>query len=180
VASLTANSTTYNPALTATVTFTSGAGAYNWTLSNGTNGTGTWTAGNPIALNGFALQLSGVPASGDAITVAPTTDVAANNGNAQAFVNMGTTPVVNGQTVTDAYSSAVAAIGLTVQNATAASTASTATAQADQTAMSNASGVNLDQEAANLMQFQQAYQAAGKVLQVAQSLFQTLITSLSG
>jgi flagellar hook-associated protein 1 FlgK len=178
VASLTATSTGYNPALTATINFTSATGAYSWSLSNGTTGTGTWTAGTPISLNGFALQLSGVPASGDSLTVVPTGDVAANNGNAQAFVNLATTPVLGNQTVTNAYASVVASIGLTVQNATTASTASTASAQADQTSLSNSSGVNLDQEAASLIQFQQSYQAAAKVLQVAQSLFTTLLNAM--
>ena len=37
------------------------------------------------------------------------------------------------------------------------------------------SGVNLDEEAARLIQFQQSYQAAAKMLQVAQSLFDTLL-----
>jgi len=178
VASLSATSAAYNPALTAQIRFTSAAGAYNWTLSDGTSGTGNWTAGNPIALNGFQLQLNGVPASGDAITVAPTGAVAANNGNAQAFVALGTAKLVAGQNITDAYSSAIADVGVRVQGATAASTASTAAAQADETARANNAGVNLDEEASRLIQFQQAYQAAAKVLQVAQSVFTTLLQSM--
>jgi flagellar hook-associated protein 1 FlgK len=43
--------------------------------------------------------------------------------------------------------------------------------------LSNRTGVNLDEEAARLMQFQQGYQAAAKVLQVAQTLFDTLLNS---
>jgi flagellar hook-associated protein 1 FlgK len=42
---------------------------------------------------------------------------------------------------------------------------------------SSVSGVNLDEEAARLIQFQQSYQAAAKVLQVAQSLFDTLLNA---
>ena len=179
VGALAAVSTSYNPALAATISFTSGSGAYSWTLSDGTSGTGTWTAGNPINLNGFALQLSGVPSSGDTISVAPTPQVASNNGNAQAFVNLGTAKVINGQNVTDAYASAIANVGVRVQSATAASTASTAAAQADETARSNNAGVNLDEEASRLIQFQQAYQAAAKVLQVAQSIFTTLLQSMA-
>jgi len=179
VGSLTAVSAAYNPALTANISFTSGSGAYNWTLSDGTSGTGTWTAGNPINLNGFALQLSGVPSSGDTISVAPTSAVAANNGNALAFVNLGTATLINGQNVTDAYAGAIANVGVRVQSATAASTASTAAAQADETTRANNAGVNLDEEASRLIQYQQSYQAAAKVLQVAQSIFTTLLQSMA-
>jgi flagellar hook-associated protein 1 FlgK len=178
VASLTAVSTGYNPALTANINFTSNTGNYNWTLSDGTSGTGTWSAGNPIALNGFRLQLNGVPASGDAITVVPTASVGSNNGNAQAFFNMATTAIVAGQNVTNAYASVIANIGVRVQSATAASTASSAAAASAKTAAANNSGVNLDEEASRLIQFQQSYQAAAKVLQVAQSLFTSLLQSV--
>ena len=51
--------------------------------------------------------------------------------------------------------------------------------QAEQRAQSHA-GVNLDEEAARLIQYQQSYQAAAKVLQVAQSLFDTLLQAAAG
>ncbi|HEY4069021.1 MAG TPA: flagellar hook-associated protein FlgK, partial [Burkholderiaceae bacterium] len=72
VASLAAVSPTYNGVLNASITFTSNTGDYDWTLSDGSIGSGTWTAGTPIALNGFALNLNGVPNSGDIIAVSPT------------------------------------------------------------------------------------------------------------
>jgi flagellar hook-associated protein 1 FlgK len=179
VAGLTASSPSYNPALSATINFTSGAGAYSYTLSDGTTGTGTWTAGSPITINGFSLQLSGVPKSGDTIAIAPTTAVSSSNGNAQAFFNMGTSPIVNGNDVTDAYSNVVANIGVRVQTVTQASTNSSAAASDAETARANDSGVNLDEEASRLMQFQQSYQAAAKILQTAQAVFDTLIQTIS-
>jgi flagellar hook-associated protein 1 FlgK len=48
-----------------------------------------------------------------------------------------------------------------------------------QTAQQSVSGVNLDQEAANLLQFQQAYQAAAQVIAGSQTLFQSLITAIN-
>jgi flagellar hook-associated protein 1 FlgK len=51
--------------------------------------------------------------------------------------------------------------------------------QAELTRSSHA-GVNLDEEAARLIQYQQSYQAAAKVLQVAQSLFDTLLQAAAG
>ena len=94
IASLNAVSTTYNRTLTAGVTFTSATGDYAWTTSDGATGTGTWTAGTPITINGFALQLAGVPKSGDTISVVPTVSVAANNGNALAFSKLVTAGIV--------------------------------------------------------------------------------------
>ncbi|HZW73059.1 MAG TPA: flagellar basal body rod C-terminal domain-containing protein, partial [Caldimonas sp.] len=142
----------------------------------------TWTAGQPIALNGFGLQLSGVPKNGDVLTVAKTTVPAGNNGNANALLALRDATIVGqgaagagGANVTDAYASALAAIGVRVQSASLAADQSAAVASDAKTAVANTSGVNLDEEAARLIQFQQSYQAAARILQVAQSVFDTLL-----
>ena len=192
VASLTVVSPTVDPDQTATITFTSGTGAYNWELrdrvSNAllTSGSGTWTAGQPIALNGFELSLAGVPASGDVFSVAQTAFPASNNGNALALANLrdamlvgrvsnGSGGLTGGMNVTDAWAAAMADIGVRAQGAMTASSISTQVADAAKQAWSERSGVNLDEEAAKLMFYQQGYQAASKVLQVAQTLFDTLL-----
>jgi len=181
----------YDRTLTATITFTDNSGNYSWNLSNGTNGTGTWTAGAPIALNGFELNLDGVPKANDTLSVAPTTSVASNNGNALAFANLADIGFVAsmpqtsgaaspGMTITDAYASAISDIGVRVQGSKAATTISGGVATAAETARANAAGVNLDEEAARLIQFQQSYQAAAKILQVAQSVFDTMLQTVGG
>ena len=184
VASVLATSAAAVPSLSADFVFTSDTGDYNWTLNDGTTvttGTGTWTAGSPITLGAFAMKLDGVPKSGDTLKVASTVSPAGNNGNALAFVGLGQTALVgrsatqNGMNITDAYASALAGIGVRVQGGTTASKISTALANDAETARSNEVGVNLDEEAARLIQFQQAYQAAAKILQVAQTIFQTLL-----
>ena len=53
-----------------------------------------------------------------------------------------------------------------------------ASARAD-AALSGEVGVNLDEEAANLLQYQQAYQASAKMIQIAQNIFDTLIQNLT-
>ena len=55
---------------------------------------------------------------------------------------------------------------------------SAASAQSEQ-ALTGATGVNLDEEAARLLQYQQSYQAAAKILQVAQSVFDALLDATS-
>lgn len=190
LASLTAVDPAYNGALSATITFTSDTGDYAWTLSDGSSGTGAWTAGTPIGLNGFALNLAGVPKTGDTVDVNPTTAVASNNGNAIAFANLASRGIVasaggsNGgagaQTVTDAYASAIADVGVRVQSGKTASAISTAVANQAEKARADKSGVNLDEEAAKLIQYQQSYQAAAKILQVAQQIFDTMLQTAAG
>jgi len=190
-ASLNVVDSSNNPNVSTAITFTNGTGAYSYTLTDTTtgavtNGTGQWTAGQPISMNGFELNLNGVPGSGDEVDVAKTAHPETNNGNALAMVALrdeafvGRTHQLDGSTgggesATDAYASALANIGVRVQSAATASTISAAaSAQADDN-VSNKSGVNLDEEAGRLIQYQQGYQAAAKVLQVAQSIFDTML-----
>jgi flagellar hook-associated protein 1 FlgK len=192
VASLSAVSPALNPNLEATITFTDDLGNFSYTLVDTTaalppaSGTGTWVPGQPIALNGFELKLAGVPKSGDSLVVAKTAVPAGNNGNANAFLvlrdagfvgarSLGAGVVAPGLSVSEAYASALATIGIRVQSAALVADQSAAVASDAKTAVSEQSGVNLDEEAARLIQYQQSYQAAAKILQVAQSVFDTLL-----
>jgi flagellar hook-associated protein 1 FlgK len=118
-----------------------------------------------------------VPRNGYRLTVEPTpaSAVASNNGNALAMLALRDAPVVGGLSVTESYAQAIASVGVRVQGARSAAEISTAVAAQAEQARSSESGVNLDEEAARLIQFQQSYQAAAKVLQVAQSLFESLL-----
>ena len=190
VKSLLAVDPAYNGSLSANITFTSGTGDYSWSMSDGSTGTGVWTAGSPISLNGFELSLDGVPKSGDTLSVLPTVSVASNNGNALAFAGLGSAKIVAAaggaasgapaQTVTDAYASALADIGMRVQGGKTAASISGAAAGQAETTRANKAGVNLDEEAARLIQFQQSYQAAAKILQVAQQIFDTILRTAAG
>ena len=80
-----------------------------------------------------------------------------------------------GETITDAYARAMADVGVRVQGANAASKISSAVAGNAKEVLTSKVGVNLDEEAARLIQYQQGYQAAAKVLQVAQTIFDTLL-----
>ena len=175
------------PGATARITFTNNTGDYTWELFDSNNallnsGTATWQAGQPVPtppqdINGFTLRLNGVPKSGDIVTVAPTpaSAVASNNGNALALLALRDANITGGRTATDAWSFAMADIGVRVQVGQTSADISESVAGQTELSRSAQSGVNLDEEAARLIQFQQSYQAAAKVLQVAQSLFDTLL-----
>lgn len=202
VASLQMTSAPPIPDATARVTFTDDSGSYTWDLLDPSgsvlsSGSGTWSAQQPIPaastdINGFQLMLSGVPRTGDVITVAPTPSnvVASNNGNALALASLRDVAFVGrtmtgstttgGTTATDAYAAAMSNIGVRVQSAKATSDISKSVSEQAEQARSSVSGVNLDEEAARLIQYQQSYQAAAKVLQVAQSVFETLLQTAAG
>ena len=195
VANLSVVDPSNDPTISAAIQFTDANGGYTYTLTDSSgnvtgSGTGTWTAGQPIAMNGFQLNLNGVPNSGDTISVVKTAHPASNNGNALAMVGLRDETFVGrdmqidgtlqaGETATDSYASLLANVGVRVQSAKTASTISQATSDQADDAVADKSGVNLDEEAGRLIQFQQGYQAAAKVLQVAQAIFDTLLQMAS-
>jgi flagellar hook-associated protein 1 FlgK len=138
----------------------------------------------PVAL--FKINMTGVPKAGDKIEVSTTQFPGANNGNAMAMLDLRDQAMVSLDggtsmaTATDAYSQMIGSLGVLVQSGqNAADISKTLKSNAEQT-LSSSSGVNLDEEAARLIQFQQAYQASAKVLQIAQSLFDTLLQVARG
>ena len=97
------------------------------------------------------------------------------NGNALAMAELAEKSILGSATLSDVYASAIADMGTRTQAAMTTSEISTAVADQAELRRSSADGVNLDEEAARLIQSQQAYQASAKVLQVAQSIFDTLL-----
>ncbi len=166
---------------------------YALTLKDGTVLNGIWASGQVIGNQpaagidlGFELRTNGVPRKGDTLKLDPTVYANTNNGNAKAFLNLQADTFIGrrlqadgsitvGSTVTDAYASAMSEIGSRVQGATYLSNVSTSVASSAETNRTSESGVNLDEEAARLIQYQQAYQAAAKILQTAQTLFDELM-----
>lgn len=127
----------------------------------------------------WELSVTGAPADGDLIQVDPTSVPAMSNGNALAMVALRDAAIVSGATVNDAWSSALGEVGVRVQGADGAARMSAAVASDAAARATSVSGVNLDEEAARLIQYQQSYQAAARMLQVAQSVFDTLLEATS-
>ncbi|WMY08355.1 flagellar hook-associated protein FlgK [Paraburkholderia phenoliruptrix] len=124
-----------------------------------------------------SVTISGVPAAGDKFTIGPNTGANNDGRNALALSNLSTAKSMNGGTVTltGAYANYVNEIGNQTNQIQTASTAQASLVTQITTAQQSVSGVNINEEAANLLQYQQLYQANSKVIQTAQTLFQTLL-----
>ena len=136
-----------------------------------------YSPGNPISYNGWTVSISGSPNAGDSFTVAKNSGATADNSNALLLAGLQTANTLEGGTTSfeGAYSQLVAQVGTTASQMQVTSTAQTAMVNQLTQAQQSISGVNLDEEAANLMRYQQAYQAAGKMLQIANTLFQSIL-----
>lgn len=167
---------TRNPALAnpTTITFT-GPNAY--TISDGvTTLTGqTYTAGTPIVFNGWSLALRGAPQAGDQLTVAPNVGGSGDNRNAIRLAQLANLALVDGSRLAGAFAEVVARVGSATQSADIHNAAQQSILQDAVNAESAVSGVNLDEEAARLMQFQQQYQAAAKVVATAKVIFEEIL-----
>jgi flagellar hook-associated protein 1 FlgK len=84
----------------------------------------------------------------------------------------------DGLSLSNGYSSLLTDMGTRVQGANFSASYSSAVAASSESARASVAGVNLDEEAARLLQFQQAYQAAAKYMQIAQGMFDTLLQTV--
>ncbi len=125
----------------------------------------------------FDFDMTGAPAVGDSFSLSDNADGIGDNRNARRLADLQTANLMLGGTASFAttYGTLVADVGTKTQQASSnAGVQERLLAQA-QAAMDEVSGVNLDEEAADLVRFQQAYQAAAQVINVANSLFDTLL-----
>jgi flagellar hook-associated protein 1 len=162
----------------ATIQFTSPPATYS---VNGAAAVAYVDGGN-IDVNGWQVQISGTPANGDQFTVSSNAGGTGDNRNALAAANQQSVGVLdNGTTsITSGLSAMITGIGSQAQQINTAQTAQTAVNSRALSSVQSVSGVDLDQEAANLLQWQQAYQASAQALSVGNSLFTTLIDSVNG
>lgn len=135
-----------------------------------------YASGNTYTYNGMTFTVSGTPTNGDTFTIAKNTGTA-DGRNALAMSKLvSNTTLGNGTaTLTGAYANYVNNVGNAASQLKSSNTAQTALVSQISAAQQSVSGVNLDEEAANLLKYQQLYQANSKVIQSAESMFQTLM-----
>ena len=168
-----------NPNLlnTATIQFTSAT-----TYSINGAGSYAYTSGGDISDNGWQVQINGTPATGDTFTVQSNAGNTGDNTNALAAANQQTQGVLSNGTVSvnGASSALVTAVGSQAQQVNTAQTAQSAVNTQALANVQSISGVNLDEEAANLVQFQQAYQASAQAFSIGNATFTTFMDSIDG
>jgi flagellar hook-associated protein 1 FlgK len=101
---------------------------------------------------------------------------AGSNGNLVNFSTLQTTVLPSGQTPGDPYANLVYQVGSLTSNANAESTATTASLVQLNDQLNSVSGVSIDQESANLITYQTAYEAAARVVSTIQSMFSVTMT----
>ena len=167
-----ANGSDPNLFATATITF---ATPTSYSIDGGP--AQTFTAGTPIAYNGWSLSLDGAPAAGDSFSVKANANARGDNANALklgAVANLGV--LDNGATsVGGAYTQLVGQVGSAGSLADDAARTQGAVYNQAMAAQQSVSGVNIDEEAANLVRFQQAYQASAQVITAANTVFNALL-----
>jgi flagellar hook-associated protein 1 len=186
----TGNATISTPTVTDPTNWTNGQFTISFTDANNYAVTdsggavvasGAYTSDSPISFNGEQLSISGMPAAGDTFIVGQaspsntgdnTNVLAMSAGIGSRLLNGGTT------SLNDAANNLVSATGVLTQQAQANASAQQSVNQAATDARSNLSGVNLDEEAAKMLQYQQAYQACAQMIQTSNTVFQTLLTSI--
>ena len=139
----------------------------------------TDAGGVPVTLGDLSFTLRGTPDVGDTFTIADNTDGTGDNRNALALAELQTERTLAGGTASyqDVYAAFVADVAVRTRQAQSAADTESALLEQAISARDSAQGVNLDEEAANLIRFQQAYQAAAQVIAVADEVFQTLINA---
>jgi flagellar hook-associated protein 1 FlgK len=176
-----------NLPLPATVTLTFNAAAGQFAVGGAVPAAGpfAYTSGSNISFNGISLAISGTPANGDVFTLERNTNGVADNRNALALGALQTAntlgrnaSIAGSQPTTSfqgAYSQLVSQVGNTTRQIEVTAKAQANVIAQTRQAQQSVSGVNLDEEAANLLRYQQAYQASGKMMQIASTLFQTVL-----
>ncbi|VWX60228.1 Flagellar biosynthesis protein FlgK [Burkholderiales bacterium 8X] len=180
IGSLAATAANANTQSTVTLTFTA-AGTFDISGAGTGNPTGqSYAAGQPISFNGWQLTLTGTPKAGDTITIQAATPGYSNlnAGNAGALLALRDKVMFDGAPISDGYASLMAEVGVRAQSAQYAAGISSSIATSLETQRTSVSGVNLDEEAAKLLQYQQAYQASAKMIQIAQNVFDTLLQGM--
>jgi flagellar hook-associated protein 1 FlgK len=130
--------------------------------------------------HGYNLRVTGAPVAGDEFSSEYNTGGVGDNRNALLMAGLSSNKVLANGTasITDSYNILVSDVGTATKQAELGSLSQSRVLDQAISARESVSGVNLDEEAANLIRYQQAYQAAAQLISVANSLFDTLLNSV--
>ena len=149
------------------------ANAFNAAQGSGydaTGATGTAFFTMPATTSGAAGAIR-LALTSPSQVAASSDGTSGSNGNLASFAAVQSSKLPMGQTPTEAYASLVYTVGSLTSSANAQSTATTASLSQLNDQLSSVSGVSIDEESTNLIRFQQAYEAAAKVVSTVSTLF---------
>ncbi len=140
-------------------------------------GSVAYTPGADISYNGWTVQISGTPVVGDTFTVRQNTNASGDNRNALLMAGLqGQNIMANGTaTFQGVYGQLVGQVGAKTHELQVTSTAQTSMLNEVIKQQQSISGVNLDEEAANLLRYQRAYEASAQAMKIANSMFESLL-----
>ncbi|NMM08565.1 flagellar hook-associated protein FlgK [Polaromonas sp.] len=176
---------TYDGALNQLSGFPAGA-AVTVTLANGAPAAGspyaagtpvTYSAGSTVSFGGITFKFSGTPADGDTFTIEANTGGVSDGSNALLLGALQNKKTIGNSSASfnDAYGQLVSTVGNKARQIQISGAAQTSLATQIRSAQQSVSGVNQDEETANLLMFQQMYQANAKVIQTASSMFDAVL-----
>jgi flagellar hook-associated protein 1 FlgK len=141
---------------------------------------GAYNGGATIDFNGIETVVSGEVNSGDSFSIGPNANGVSDNRNALALAALQNGRILNNGTASfqDLYSGLAADVGIKTHQSEITGQAQASMLTQAVNARESLSGVNLDEEAADVLRFQQAYAAAAQVIAAANDLFNTLIATI--
>jgi flagellar hook-associated protein 1 FlgK len=157
--------------------------ALQFTSSNtySINGAGSfaYVPGSPIEVNGWRVEISGAPQNGDRFTVTDNLNGTGDNRNAQLLVDsLSRRTLAQGSaSVNSAAAALVGEVGVATRQVTTNREAQSVLHRENIAAKDNVSGVNLDEEAAQMLRYQQAYQAMTQIIRTANAMFDALLAA---
>lgn len=136
-----------------------------------------YTEGADISFSGWTIQIKGQPDAGDEFSVKPNTNGIADNRNALLLAELQTKNTMANGTASfqEAYGQMVSLIGNKTRELEVTSKVQANQVTQVQRSIEALSGVNLNEEAANLLRYQQAFQASSKVIEISNSLFDSIL-----
>ncbi|MBI5041910.1 MAG: flagellar hook-associated protein FlgK [Gammaproteobacteria bacterium] len=167
-----------------TFTFDTALNQLSYTDGGAVNGTLAYNpatdSGTSFNVAGVNFTVTGTPANGDVFVLGNNTSGIGDNANALLLAGLQTgLTVENGTTnFQGAYAQLISDMGTKTRQAEVGGTAQKALLRQAREDRDALSGVNLDEEAANMMRFQQAYQAMAQMVTVADEMFQTLLSAV--
>lgn len=139
-----------------------------------------YTSDAAIDANGWRARISGTPIAGDRFTVSANISGIGDNANGLRLSALQNERILENGTASlqEAYSALVGSTGAQTQRAEISRDAMTALRDSAVAQREETSGVNLDEEAANLLEYQQLYQAAARVIQIGNDNITALLNIL--